>query len=111
MEVDQAVKRAYVLPPVPTILNIGQFLGEPGGCVWMQQEWLLVYAHALQHMVEAMTGCCWLNKMPKPSIRVTDLAKVFMNVTKVQHLVVSVTCCWMDPPSRVPYQHDIGQYT
>ena len=79
--------------------------------MWTQWQWLLAYAHALQRMVEAMTGHCWLNEMPKLSIRVTDLVKAFINVTEVQHPVVSMTHCWVDPPSRVLYQHDIGEYT
>ena len=80
-------------PLVPTILNIGQFLDEPGSHMWMQWQWFLAYACALQCMVEAMPGRCWLNKMPKSSIRVTDLVKVFMNMTEVQHPVVSMTPC------------------
>ena len=80
-------------PPVPTILNIGQFLEDSGSHMWMQQQWLLAYAHALQHIAEATTGHCWLNKVSKPSVQITDLVKAFMDVTEVQHLAASVTCC------------------
>ena len=34
-------------PPVPTILNIGKFLEESHRGVWMQEQWLLAYAHTL----------------------------------------------------------------
>ena len=57
-----------------------------------------------------MTGQCWLNETPKASIRLTNLVKAFMNMTELQHPVVSITC-WVDLPSRVPYQHDMGEYT
>ena len=58
MKVDKVVKGAMICPLVPTILNIGQFLDEPGSHVWTQWQWLLAYTQALQYMAEAMTGRC-----------------------------------------------------
>ena len=44
-------------PPIPTVLNIGQFLNEDlTGHGWSQQEWLLAYASMLQHVGEAADG-------------------------------------------------------
>ena len=79
--------------------------------MWMQQQWLLAYACALQCVAEAYTSCCWLKEVPKPSVQVTDLVKAFMDVTRVQHPAASVTYCWGDLPSQVPYQNDSEEYT
>ena len=54
------VSESPIYPPGPTVLNIGQFLNEDlTGHGWSQQEWLLAYAHALQHMGEAMDERTW----------------------------------------------------
>ena len=68
--------------------------------MWMQQQWLLAYAHNLQHVAEATTSHWWLNEV-----------KAFMYMTKVQHPAASVMCCWGDRLPQVPYQHDGGEYT
>ena len=69
MEIGQAVKGSWMLHPLAlTIFHLGQFLDEVEDHVWTQEQWLLAYAHALQHMVEAHNGLCWLNQPPRPSI-------------------------------------------
>ena len=47
-------------PPMPTVLNIGQFLDEDTtGHGWGVQQWVQAYTCVLQHVGEATEGRCW----------------------------------------------------
>ena len=56
------VSKTPICLPSPSILNIGQFLNEDtenGDTGWDQLQWLVAYAHTLQHIGETVDGRIW----------------------------------------------------
>ena len=91
-------------PPAPLIFHLGQFLDDLEDHVWTEKQWLLAYAHMLQHTAEAHDSCCWLNQPPWLSIQLAAVAEAFMDETGVDHLEAKVTNCWRVPPFPLPCQ-------
>ena len=97
-----AVSESPICPPVPTILNIRQFLDEDltrHSC--SQQPWLLAYAQVLQCVGNAADGrtCKPNGKHFTPQISI--LMDAFLEVTNTEVVKANVACCWSEPPQTV----------
>ena len=104
MEMGQAAKGSWELPLAPMIFHLGHFLDDVEDHIWTQEQWLLAYACALQHMAEAHDGRCWLNWLPWPSIWLVVVTEAFMEEMGVQHPEAKVMDCWGVPPVPLPCQ-------
>ena len=97
-------------PPVPSLLNIAQFLDEVTEHKHTEEEWLLAYSRVLQHVTEASKGCKWININPHPIVHTTDLVEAFMMATEVWHEVRDVARCWGEPPDLHPAQPHVQEF-
>ena len=97
-----AVSESPICPPVPTILNIGQFLDEDlTGHGWSQQQWLLAYAHMLQCMGEAADGRTWRPNVKRFTPQISILVDAFLEVTNMEVVEADVAHCWSEPPQTL----------
>ena len=97
-------------PPVPSLVNIVQFLDEVPNCEHTEEEWLLAYARVLQHVTEASGGHKWINIYPHPVVYTTDLVEAFMITTEVRHEARVVARCWGEPPDLCPTQPQVQEF-
>ena len=97
--------------PVPSLLNIAQFLDKVPGCQHTEEEWLLVYARVLQCVAEASVGHEWVNTYPHPMVHTADLVKAFMMATEVQHEARDIARCWGEPPDLRPTRPRVQEFT
>ena len=105
------VLESPVCPPAPTVLNIGQFLNEDStGHGWIQQEWLLAYACALQQMGEATYGRMWRPNGKRFTPQISMLVDAFLEVDGAKVVKADVACCWSKLPPTVPWQRDEGTF-
>ena len=88
--------------PVPSLLNIAQFLDEVPDCEHTEEEWLLTYVRAIQRLAEASGGHEWMNIYPHPMVCTADLVEAFMTPTEVWHEARDVAWCWGEPPDSHP---------
>ena len=86
-------------PPMPTVLNIGQFLDEDTiGCGWGVQQWLEAYTCVLQCVGEAAEGRHWRPDGKGFAIKVSLLVEAFIGVKGVWVAEDCAMSCWNDPP-------------
>ena len=103
------VSKTPICPPSLTVLNIGQFLDEDTEEKgWDQQQWLLAYAHALQHMGEAADGRNWRPNRVRFTPQVSQLVNAFIDGTQVELVEAEVILCWNEPQQEAPHQRDEG---
>ena len=96
--------------PVPSLLNIAQFLDEVPGCEHTEEEWLLAYARVLQRVAEVSIGPEWVNTYPHPMVHTADLVKAFMMATEVQHEARDIVRCWGEPPDSCPARPQVQEF-
>ena len=105
------VSKTPICLPSPTVLNIGQFLDEDTEEKgWDQQQWLLAYAHALQHVGEAADGRTWRPNRVRFTPQVSQLVNAFIDGTRLELVEAEVILCWNEPPQKVPCQRDEGVF-
>ena len=97
-------------PPVPSLLNIAQFLDEVPNREHTENEWLLAYARVLQCVAEVSRGCKWVNTYPRPVVCTADLVEAFMMVTEVKHEARDIARCWGKPPDSCPTQPPVQEF-
>ena len=103
------VSESPFCPLTPTVLNIGQFHDEDlTGHGWSQQEWLLAYAHTLQHMGEATDGRMWRPNGKCFTPQISMLVDAFLGVTGADMVKTDVAHCWSEPPPTILWQRDEG---
>ena len=103
------MSKTPIFLPSPTLLNIGQFLDEDAeekGCD--QEQWLLAYAHTLQHMGEAANGRTLRPNRVQFTPQVSQLVDAFIDRTQVEWVEAKVILCWNEPLWEVPHQRDEG---
>ena len=99
-------------PPMPTVLNIGQFLEEDTtGHGWGVQQWLEAYTCALQHIGEAAESRHWRPDGKGFATKVSLLVEAFISMTGAKVAEDCAVSCWNDPPEYVPHQRDEGTHT
>ena len=101
-----ALSEYCICPSAPTSLNIGQFL--PQGSMGTVQEWLLVYAHSLQHVAEAAHERSWHSNRDNYTPQVSLLVDVFLEVTDVRLNEADIVDCWNASKGDVLQQCDTG---
>ena len=105
------VLESPICPPTPTVLNIRQFLDEDlTGHGWIQQEWLLAYAHALQHVGEAQMGGTWRPNGKHFMPQISMLVDALLKVTDAKVVEADVAHCWSELPLTVLLQRDKGTF-
>ena len=93
------VLESFVCPPTPTVLNTGQFLDEDLiGYGWSQQEWLLAYAHALQHMGEAVDRRMWRPNRKHFTPQISMLVDTSLEAPGAKVVKADMDHCWSEPP-------------
>ena len=98
-----------ICPPMPTVLNIRQFLNEDlTGHGWSQQEWLLAYAHVLQHLGEATDGRMWRPNRKRFTSQIFMLVDAFLEVTGAEVVKADVAHCWSELLPTVLWQRNEG---
>ena len=105
------VSKTPICLPFPTVLNIGQFMdkdAEEKG--WDQQQWLLAYAHTLQHMGETANGRTWRPNGVQFTPQVSQLVDAFIDRTWAKFMEAKVILCWNELPWEVPCQRDEGVF-
>ena len=95
-----------ICPPALTSLNIGQFL--PRGFTGTVHEWLLAYAHALQHVGEAAHGRSWCSNGDNCTPQVSLLVDAFLEEMSVQLVKADIIDCWDTSAGDVLWQSDTG---
>ena len=96
-------------PPIPTVLNIGQFLDEDTtGHGWGVQQWLEAYTHVLQHIREAAEGRCCRPDGKGFAPKVSLLAEAFIGMMGAQFVEACGVSCWNNPLEDIPCQRDEG---
>ena len=96
---------------MPTVLNIGQFLNEDlTGHGWSQQEWLLAYAHMLQHMGEVADGRTWRPNGKHFMSQISMLVNAFLEVTGAKVVEADVAHYWSKLPPTILQQRDEGTF-
>ena len=95
---------------MPSLLNIAQFLDEVPDHEHTEEEWLLTYVRALQHVAEAFGGHEWINIYPCPMVRTADLVEAFMMAMEVWHEVRDEAQCWGEPPDSCPTQPRVQEF-
>ena len=100
-----------ICPPMPTVINIGQFLDEDTtGHGWSVQQWVEAYTRVFQHIGEAMEGRHWRPEGEDFALKVSPLVEAFIGVTGVQDAENCTVCCWSKPPGNILHQRDEGAY-
>ena len=103
------VSNTPICPPAPTVLNIGQFLNEcPKEGDHM--PWLLVYAHALQHVGEATDGRMWWPIRVHFTPQISLLVDVFIQETGAELVEADIASCWGQLLEEVLCQKDKGPF-
>ena len=97
--------------PSLTVLNTGQFLNEDvEEQGWDQPQWLLAYAHALQHIGEVADGRTWRPNGKQFIPQISQLLDAFVDETWAKLVEAEVVLCWNEPPQEVPHQRDEGTF-
>ena len=105
------VSKTPVCWPSLTVLNIGQFLdGDAGEQGWDQPQWLLAYAHALQHIGEVADRRTWSPDGKRFTPEISQLVHAFTDETWPELVEAEVALCWNEPPQEVPCQMDEGPF-
>ena len=103
------VSKTPICPPSQTVLNIGQFLDEDAEEKgWDQQQWLLAYVHALQHVGEAANRRTWRPNGVWLTPQVSQLVDAFIDGTQVELVEAEVILCWNELLREVLCQRDEG---
>ena len=105
------MSESSICPPVPTVLNIRQFLNEDStGHGWSQQEWLLAYAHTLQHVGEAADRRTLRPNRKHFTPQICMLVDAFLEVTSAEVVKEDVAPCWSEPLLTILRQRDEGTF-
>ena len=72
------------------------------------QEWLLAYAHALQHVGEVAHGRSWHSNGDNYTLQVSLLVDAFLEVTDAWLIEADIVDCWNTSEGDVPQQCDTG---
>ena len=64
---------------------------------WDQLQWLLAYAHALQHVGEAVDGRTWRPNGKQFTPQISQLVDAFIAETQVELVEAEVALCWNEP--------------
>ena len=70
------------------------------------QEWLLAYAHALQHVGEAAHRRLWHSNGDDYTLQVSLVVDMFVEVTDVQLLEADIVDCWNTSEGDILQQCD-----
>ena len=105
------VSKIPICPPFLIVLNIGQFLDEDmEEKGWDQQQWLLAYACALQHVGEAANRRTWRPNRVWFTPQVSQLVDAFIDGTWAELVEAKVILSWNELPWEVPCQRDEGVF-
>ena len=90
-------------PPIPSVLNIGQFL-DKGVDVKNCVSWMLAYAPAIQCMGEAAEGRMWHANGMHFSSQVSLLVDAFIVETDAGLTELEIASCWSEETMQVALQ-------
>ena len=96
-------------PPVPTVLNIRQFLDKcpkEGDCT----PWLLVYVHALRCVGETTEGRTWHPSGMCFTPQISLFVESFIEETGVELIELDIASCWDQQLEEVLQQKDDGPF-
>ena len=99
-----------VCPPIPTALNIRQFMTreEVLECV-DNALWFMAYSHTLQRVGEAMHGRWWQWPVGKAlEVGVSPLVRAFWEETGIKLTASCMRLCWELPPRSVLRRRERG---
>ena len=85
-------------------MNIGYWLRKNGG-EDERQLWIEAYMCALQHMVEASVGQCWITESSTKVPKVSRLVEIFLNATGMWVSPDNIQQCWLTPHKNMPVQN------
>ena len=97
-------------PPIPTILNISQFMTKEEVAEGMgEPHWFVAYSCALQWVGEAACGQKWEWPMREAlEIKVPPLVLTFWQETNVDLTVASIKLCWEPTPRALYHKRENG---
>ena len=104
------VQREDVCPPVPTALNIRQFMTKEEVAEGMgEPHWFMAYSHALQQVGEA--ACGWKWEWPAREaleVKVPPLVRAFWEETGADLTVAYIKLCWEPTPRALFHKRQVG---
>ena len=72
--------------------------------------WMLAYAQALQHVVDAVEGRRWHPSGMHFSVQVSPLVDTFIIETSMELMEIEIASCWSQGPTQVPPQKKDGPF-